>query len=239
MVFSPVSLRDESRKELPLDYTPQRNDVICSRGAESYNHTGNQKFRMIVDTHLDKYSRASTKLEKSIIVSSIIDEVTCRGGLFIRQCPETTKYFVVGDKLSREKAGQAIRAQLRKMRPLELKLVKAATSKPQSTDSLFQGANVEQSEQRNAATMNEEHFERHALVTPLDRNCTVVSVDADDAVPPPLPMLYQSSSQWSNIDSDLVVPPPIPMRRRSSSQWTVLSDFDPSDVTSFGPSLFD
>jgi len=100
---------------------------------------GNQRFRLIVDRHVERYSQSTTtKLEKKMIVSSIVDEIRERGGSFVRQ--GTEQWLEVGDKVSirdmlnaiisqhphtyafflqmaREKVGQAIRSRLRKMKP--------------------------------------------------------------------------------------------------------------------------
>jgi hypothetical protein len=57
---------------------------------------------------------ASSKLEKSLIVSSIIDTIREGGGSFVRQDTRSKTWVEVGDRLAREKAGQAIRASLRK-----------------------------------------------------------------------------------------------------------------------------
>jgi len=103
--------------QLPADYTPMSHDVICSRGADSYNHGGNVAFRKIVEAHIPEYSAAPSKLQKTIIVSGIIDRVRELGGLFIRYHDDEQQWYVVSDKLAREKAGQAIRATLRKQKP--------------------------------------------------------------------------------------------------------------------------
>ena len=53
----------------------KENDVICGRGKHCFNHPGNRKFRYLVETFLSSYAEASCKLEESIVVSRIVDEV--------------------------------------------------------------------------------------------------------------------------------------------------------------------
>lgn len=100
-------------RELGADFTPGSNDVICSKGAESYNHVGNNRFRKLILSQLEQYEKAS-KPEKTLIVSSMVETIRDSGGSFIRQHIKTQRWHEVGNKLAREKAGQAIRSFLRK-----------------------------------------------------------------------------------------------------------------------------
>ena len=64
--------------------------------------------------NLDRYSEASTKLEKSTIVSSILQTVRSQSpeGGFIKLDPASGTWQEVGDHLAREKVGQTIRDAL-------------------------------------------------------------------------------------------------------------------------------
>lgn len=76
--------------------------------------TGNRRFRVICRMHLEKYSAATTKQEKSRIVSAIFDTVqrsTDRGG-FVKLDPLTGKWFEVSTHHAREKIGQTLRDAL-------------------------------------------------------------------------------------------------------------------------------
>lgn len=90
---------------------------------------GNKRFRCLLDKHIARYSGVSTKLEKSLIVSEIIDEVRSNGGSFVRFDRRHEKWFEVGDQLAREKAGQALRAKLRKAKAAEKTKTKSTDSK--------------------------------------------------------------------------------------------------------------
>ncbi|KAL3937434.1 MAG: hypothetical protein SGBAC_007466 [Bacillariaceae sp.] len=56
-----------------LDFTPDEFDVICSRGREANNHTGNVLLQTIIKRAAPKYATAEGKLSKSILVSEIVD----------------------------------------------------------------------------------------------------------------------------------------------------------------------
>mmetsp|Transcript_27797 Transcript_27797/g.36240 ORF Transcript_27797/g.36240 Transcript_27797/m.36240 type:complete len:342 (+) Transcript_27797:60-1085(+) len=95
-------------------FVPGPHDCICGRGKKSFHHIGNQRFRIIVSNHLQKYSSATTKLEKSLLVSTIVDTVrdnSPKGG-FVKFAESTGMWHEVGDHLAREKVGQAFRDYL-------------------------------------------------------------------------------------------------------------------------------
>jgi hypothetical protein len=81
-------------------------DVICGKGKHALRHSGNIRFRSMIEEKLSVYAMATTKLEKSTIVSSILDGVRDKSPLggFVR-C-ENGQWFEVGDHLAREKIGQ-------------------------------------------------------------------------------------------------------------------------------------
>jgi len=89
-------------RQLPEDYVLSEYDVICGRGRRCFNHIGNQRFRKIVADILPKYSDASAKLEKTIIICDVVN--TVRGnspnGGFVKKDPATGRYFEVGDFLA-------------------------------------------------------------------------------------------------------------------------------------------
>lgn len=75
---------------------PGPHDVICARGKQALNHPGNLRFREMIAQSLDEYSEASTKLEKSNIVSTIVDavrEASPHGG-FVKEVDGT--WYEVG-----------------------------------------------------------------------------------------------------------------------------------------------
>lgn len=81
---------------------PGEYDVICARGAKARNHSGNQHFRRLIHQHLEAYSTATVKVEKSAIVSKIIDSVRTKSpeGGFVKKIGG--RYFEVGDHVARE-----------------------------------------------------------------------------------------------------------------------------------------
>lgn len=81
---------------------PGKYDVICARGGKARNHSGNLLFRELIQKHLDAYSKAASKIEKTSIVTRIIDSVRIQSpeGGFIKEIEG--EYFEVGDHVARE-----------------------------------------------------------------------------------------------------------------------------------------
>ncbi|KAI2505495.1 adenylyl/guanylyl cyclase [Fragilaria crotonensis] len=110
----PQSPIDAGNRDLPALFSPGEYDVVCGKGKTCFLHPGNRRFRKLVAKFLDRYSEATTKLEKSAIVSSIIQTVRSQSpdGGFIKLDPATGMWQEVGDHLAREKVGQTIRDAL-------------------------------------------------------------------------------------------------------------------------------
>lgn len=99
---------------LAESFTPGDDDVICGRGKKCYSHIGNDRFRLRVLQMLDDYSKAKSKLDKSSVLSRVVDQVRQQSptGGFVKQDTTTGRWFEVGDFLAREKTSQAFRDAL-------------------------------------------------------------------------------------------------------------------------------
>lgn len=108
---SAVKIESE-RRPLAADFVPGPYDVICARGAAAKKHPGNIRFRQIIQQFKPIYSKAETKVDKSLLVSEIVDSV--RGmspnGGFVKKFGN--QWMEVGDSVAREKIGQCLRDQL-------------------------------------------------------------------------------------------------------------------------------
>lgn len=96
---------------LPENYEPCDDDVLCGRGRKCFDHPGNVKFRSLVISMLPAYNKAVAKLEKSYILSDVVEQVRKNSGVggFIRKDPDSGRWYEVGDFLAREKTSQAFR----------------------------------------------------------------------------------------------------------------------------------
>jgi hypothetical protein len=90
-----------------INPTPGPFDVICARGKQAFNHSGNKYFRSLIERTTLKYSKATNKFQRSIIVSQVVDSIRSNGNGFVRQ--HKSGWIEVGDHLAREKVGQMLR----------------------------------------------------------------------------------------------------------------------------------
>ena len=93
--------------QLGVDFQPSQSSVICGRGKDSYNHAGNHRFRMVASMFVKRYSQASNKTDKSVIVSDIVTMIHQSGGMFCKL--EKGSWFKVGEHSAREKTSALLR----------------------------------------------------------------------------------------------------------------------------------
>lgn len=105
----------KTTRELGLNYVPNDFDIYCGRGKGFYNRPGNKKFRVLVAAHIRTYVGAKSKVDKSAVLNTIIDEVrstvdpaTGRPAQFIK-FTKHTGWVEIGDDQAREKVGHAMR----------------------------------------------------------------------------------------------------------------------------------
>lgn len=123
------TLQDPRRNDelvLPNNYTLGVYDVGCGRGQRYCNHIGNQRFRAIVSQHVQTYIKAKSKLAKTSLIVTILQEVRMGGthnsdhgktnaipsrhyGRFVKQ-QEDGMWVELGDSASRDKVSNALRA---------------------------------------------------------------------------------------------------------------------------------
>ena len=91
------------------NFQPGRYDVICARGKDAFNAPGNKYFRKLVQEAIPQYAKATTKAQRSCIVSDIVDTIRSLGNGFVKQ-ENDGSWIEVGDTLAREKCGQLFRS---------------------------------------------------------------------------------------------------------------------------------
>jgi hypothetical protein len=92
----------------PID-TPQDFDILLGRGKTSFNHVGNRRFRVFIGLHLRRYMDAQSRMEKTLVVNSVVEAIQEAGGRFLKQDGRSLKWFQVNAKMAREKVGHALR----------------------------------------------------------------------------------------------------------------------------------
>lgn len=101
----------DSSTRIRAQFVPGPFDVICARGKQAYNHDGNRFFRRVVASYAEKYSKVESKLQRSMIVTEVLDTIRARGNGFLRQSGEG-EWVECADVMCREKIGQHFRNAL-------------------------------------------------------------------------------------------------------------------------------
>jgi len=105
-----LSQKKDREQMIPAHFKPNHYTVRCGRGNDCFNSVGNRRLRILVEIHLERYSLAIAKSEKSRIVSKVFDTVHDAGGSFVKQDRGT--WYKVGDAAAREKVGAMFRDRL-------------------------------------------------------------------------------------------------------------------------------
>eukprot|EP00980_Cylindrotheca_fusiformis_P021296 scaffold8206_cov135-Cylindrotheca_fusiformis.AAC.2 len=99
---------------------PNENDVLCGRGGRINSHSGNVKFRDVIQTRKKEYLAPTTKkLEKAHIAASIVNDIRSMQppGRFLKEDGKTGMWFDIGDAKAIKKTGQALREDAPDIRP--------------------------------------------------------------------------------------------------------------------------
>eukprot|EP00980_Cylindrotheca_fusiformis_P013700 scaffold3515_cov126-Cylindrotheca_fusiformis.AAC.49 len=97
---------------LPHDYVPDKYTILCGRGRVYTTSTGNQHLKYLIHKHLKGYSEAPSKVEKSAIVSEIMETVesVCPAPQFVKF--QHGVWWEVDNAFAREKIGCMFRDAL-------------------------------------------------------------------------------------------------------------------------------
>ena len=89
------NMKLEDKDFLPGDY-----DIICGRGKIAHCHPGNRRFRLILSLHMDEYKNAPTKVDKSLVIISIVDIIRRWGGTFVKKNKQEKRWMEISDRLA-------------------------------------------------------------------------------------------------------------------------------------------
>ena len=108
-LLSAKACNNAKSKPLGEDFVLGEFDVLCTRGKQANSHSGNKYFRAIVESYRTQYANVRSKLERTLIVSEIVDLIRSKGNGFVKPDKNTGVWTEVGDLVAREKVGQLFR----------------------------------------------------------------------------------------------------------------------------------
>jgi hypothetical protein len=91
------SANSSTRKRyLPSGYSLSDTDVICGRGTTCFNHSGNERFRRVIESQLHRYLNTLSKLDKTMLIYEIVTYIRVSGN-FVKLDKSNGRYYEVGD----------------------------------------------------------------------------------------------------------------------------------------------
>eukprot|EP00542_Grammatophora_oceanica_P011749 CAMPEP_0194046506 /NCGR_PEP_ID=MMETSP0009_2-20130614/21349_1 /TAXON_ID=210454 /ORGANISM="Grammatophora oceanica, Strain CCMP 410" /LENGTH=325 /DNA_ID=CAMNT_0038691823 /DNA_START=105 /DNA_END=1082 /DNA_ORIENTATION=+ len=88
---------------------PRSTDILCGRVKNTFNHEGNQIFRLVVESHLDAYKRATSRVERSSLFKIVLKELQKTGCRFLRFDESSQDWEELDMKATRNKISHAFR----------------------------------------------------------------------------------------------------------------------------------
>mmetsp|Transcript_16334 Transcript_16334/g.30305 ORF Transcript_16334/g.30305 Transcript_16334/m.30305 type:complete len:216 (+) Transcript_16334:83-730(+) len=182
---------------------PSDADILCGRGRKHANHAGNKMFMEIIRSHVQSYSAASRRVEKSAVVINVVQEVLASGARFFkRQGEEKTKWIVMNKEQIYQKVSHAIRDCIKLNSQRKASMIIHQKNESSRQVSVYHGGNdstplepinchsegfcdasFRESFQRNFSNLRT----RQILNTVLETQATIASADNDnselDAIP--------------------------------------------------------
>ena len=106
----------DKKGPLPESFQPSSYTVVLGRGNTSFKSVGYQRLQVIIGMHLKKYSKSTSRTQKSFIVSTIIDMIKDGVGddgcPFVRFDENTKRWYEIDERTYRERVGSMIRDRL-------------------------------------------------------------------------------------------------------------------------------
>ena len=86
---------------------PTDNDVILGRGRGNWRSPGNKKYKIVILQHLQRYSDAPQRKDKSLVINDVMKHMMSIGARFLKK--ENGIWVQLTEKKTREKIAHAVR----------------------------------------------------------------------------------------------------------------------------------
>lgn len=186
----------KEQTRLPADFEPTPYSVIVGKGRIPNSSVGNQRLRVLATASLPKYLEASSRKEKTEVISQLIMTVREASpiGSFVKKEKDGT-WWEVGDQVAREKIGYIIRDLLHDRY--------RSSSKSKSSIRREKKLRVDEEEQQQVAQHQRQEGYNPASSIPSD---AVPSALASDIFQPGTPVTSRPlHPNWGDMPSPLAV----------------------------------
>jgi hypothetical protein len=94
---------------LPQGFIPNETDILCGRGKAHAKHPGNIVFMEEIRASLKEYTNAGSRIEKSVMVTSVVNAIIDAGMRFLKYDTQFNQYVELSSDRAYQKVGHAIR----------------------------------------------------------------------------------------------------------------------------------
>jgi len=109
-----VTAQIHGKTDLAKVGLPSKFDVLCGQSRICANHTGNRRFKIILDLYASKYQAANqavkSKQEKMMLTKEIVRCIASSGGRFLKY--KDGMWTEISDETARDKVSHALRTKL-------------------------------------------------------------------------------------------------------------------------------
>lgn len=105
-------------------------DILLGKEKAIFNHSGNKRFRAIINYNVYKYIASPTKSSKSKLVRTVHEHMKKSGFRFLKKDSSKEGWSVIKDSNAREKLSHALRDRVRELR-------KPTKRRRRSTENIF------------------------------------------------------------------------------------------------------
>jgi hypothetical protein len=128
-------LSTEQTQQQQVMITPTEIDIICGRGKKIAKHPGNKIFNQAIHHNLQNYADAPNRIDKGIVVASVVNSLLDQGARFLTQDKNSKNYYVLSSEQIHGKTGHAIRDILKNMDPPSPRTTPFSRALPESVSS--------------------------------------------------------------------------------------------------------
>ena len=154
---------------------PTSYDILLGKEKNIFNHSGNRRFRTIINSHLSKYTEAPTKSSKSKLIRQVHADMQKAGYRFLRRNDTSKDIWCEIEKHEvREKVSHALRDRVREQqKPSKRRRKTAACAKSPSPTSIVSIKDISleiENEEDTKAVVQKEQKKQQPLNIPTLRN---------------------------------------------------------------------
>ena len=226
----------------PEGYEPSEMDILCGgqgrQGSRTVNDKtknlqdwpGNQRYVQILSDHVNRYMKATKRVEKTAVVVSILDVIDATGARFVKLDKKTGRYCELSSDQIYEKTSHSIRSMI-KNKSVTASMKTTTTAKRQATSPKHRSKSMTSIQEMKE---NSSKQVKNKKVTPENRRAySVSSITFPKITDTAAPIKAEQVSSCTIPSEEEIVPPTMTSTCQSSTSSS--NGTDPSTSEMFSP----